>query len=396
MLKGRDIVIVGQQPWDIEMGSNCKNIAIEFQKYNRVLYVNCALKRKDLIKGKISKKIQYRIDVIKNKKPGIVKIDENFWNLYPDSFSESVYWLPHNFIFTSVNRINNKRLAKSISKAIELLGFKDIIIFNDNDVHDSFYLKELLSPKLYIYYSRDYILATNFWKKHGTNLEPRLIAKSDVVVCNSLYLTNYCKQYNKESYYIGQGCDFDLFSDIENIPEAADVKNLPKPVIGFVGALTTTRLDINILRKIALERPQWTLVLVGDEDEDFKKSDLHQIENIIFLGFKQIDELPVYINSFDVCLNPQILNQLTVGNYPRKIDEYLAMGKAVVATRTEAMEAFKEYVYLANSPEEYIDLIEKALVTDSKELAKERRSFALTHTWENSVKEIYKAISSKL
>jgi len=30
MIKNRDIVIVGLQPWDIEIGSNCKNIAIEF------------------------------------------------------------------------------------------------------------------------------------------------------------------------------------------------------------------------------------------------------------------------------------------------------------------------------------------------------------------------------
>ena len=30
LITGRDIVIVGQQPWDVEIGSNCKNIALEF------------------------------------------------------------------------------------------------------------------------------------------------------------------------------------------------------------------------------------------------------------------------------------------------------------------------------------------------------------------------------
>ncbi len=44
-------------------------------------------------------------------------------------------------------------------------------------------------------------------------------------------------------------------------------------------------------------------------------------------------ELPGYIQHFDVCINPQKLNPITIGNYPLKVDEYLAMGKPVVATR---------------------------------------------------------------
>jgi hypothetical protein len=35
------------------------------------------------------------------------------------------------------------------------------------------------------------------------------------------------------------------------------------------------------------------------------------------------------------------LNETTKGNYPRKIDEYLAMGKPVVATKTIAMDILK-------------------------------------------------------
>lgn len=45
MLRGKDIIIVGQQPWDTEIGSNCKDIALELSKYNRVLYVNSPLDR---------------------------------------------------------------------------------------------------------------------------------------------------------------------------------------------------------------------------------------------------------------------------------------------------------------------------------------------------------------
>ena len=51
-LFGHDIVIVGQQPWDTTIGSNCKNIASVFARKNRVLYVNSPLSRMTAIKEK--------------------------------------------------------------------------------------------------------------------------------------------------------------------------------------------------------------------------------------------------------------------------------------------------------------------------------------------------------
>ena len=58
LITNRDIVIVGQQPWDVEIGSNCKNIAIEFSKHNRVLYVNSPLDRITKFKSKDDPKIK--------------------------------------------------------------------------------------------------------------------------------------------------------------------------------------------------------------------------------------------------------------------------------------------------------------------------------------------------
>ena len=154
------------------------------------------------------------------------------------------------------------------------------------------------------------------------------------------------------------------------------------------------KLDIKILELIATQHPEWSVVLIGPEDEGFKKSNLHQINNVHFLGLKDGSVLPNYLHYFDVALNPQILNPTTIGNYPRKIDEYLAMGKPVVATETKAMSIFKDHTYLAKSPEDYVPLIEKALAENSPLLEEERIKFAQSHTWENSVKEIYKAIKT--
>ena len=93
-----------------------------------------------------------------------------------------------------------------------------------------------------------------------------------------------------------------------------------------------------------------------------------------------------------MCINPQLVNDLTIGNYPRKIDEYLSMGKVTIATKTPTMHIFESVVYLASTANDYIDLIEKALQEDCLEKQQERIAFAQSHTWENNVKEIEKAI----
>lgn len=392
LITGRDIVIVGQQPWDTAIGSNCKNIAMEFARHNRVLYVNSTLDRITMLRHRSDEKVKKRLDVIKHKANGLVVIGNNLWNLYPDCLTESINWIKNRTVFDFLNKANNRKFAQSISAALKQLGFQDIILFNDNDMFRSFYLPDLLRPAVSVYYSRDYMLAVDYWKFHGEDLEPKLIAKSDLCVANSTYLASYCKKYNQNSFYVGQGCDLEMFTNAGNTPLPSDLSNVGKPIIGYVGALQSIRLDIGLLEFIATTKPEWQIVLVGPEDEIFKTSGLHGLNNVHFTGGKPPELLPSYINAFDVCLNPQLVNQVTVGNYPRKIDEYLAMGKPVVATATEAMEIFEHYTYLATNREKYIELISKALTENSSDKQTDRRMFAGTHTWENNVKEIYRSI----
>jgi teichuronic acid biosynthesis glycosyltransferase TuaH len=311
--------------------------------------------------------------------------------LTPDQLIESINWLPDSGLYAALNQRNNRRLARAIQKGIAQLGLRNVILFNDNDICRSFYLKELLAPQLSVYYSRDYMLAVDYWRKHGEVLEPQLVAKSDVCVANSSYLAAYCRRYNPHSYDVGQGCDAAL-APPPPAEKPAELRGLRGPLIGYVGALVASRLDVEVLAHLARQRPDWSLVLIGPEDAAFRASVLHQLPNVHFLGAKEPGRLAAYMQHFDVCLNPQLVNQMTIGNYPRKVDEYLALGRPVVATRTEAMRLFEEQVYLADSREDYVPLVAQALEQDSPARQQQRRAFAAQHTWQNSVGKIYEAI----
>jgi len=392
MIKNRDIVITGLQPWDVDLGSNCVNIAQEFAKNNRVLYVNYPINRLVAIREKNSPSIQKRIKVLKGEEEDMQQVSPNMWVLTPKCMQESISQLRPNFFFDFMNYINNKRFAKQILSAIERLGFKDFILFNDNDIYRSFYLKELLNPSVYVYYIRDNMVSVKYWVRHGERIQSKLMKKIDLITANSTLLRDTGLKQNPHSYYVGQGCDFGLYDDTLNLEIPVDLQNIKHPVIGYIGAIWSLRLDIGCIRYLATHKPEWSIVLIGPEDDDFRNSDLHTFKNIFFLGKRKQEELASYLKYFDVAINPQVLSPETIGNYPRKIDEYLSMGKPVVARKTDAMSVFSEYCLLAETNQEFLVQIESALTENSAEKELARKTFAHTHTWENSVAEIYKAI----
>ncbi|MBK9319466.1 MAG: glycosyltransferase [Bacteroidetes bacterium] len=395
MIKDQDIVIVGLQPWDIPIGSNCINIAKELSKYNRVLYVNPPLDRSTYIKGRNDERVKRRIEVVRGKKDGLSRISENLWTLYPKQLAESINWINNSSMFHWLNKINNRRFSSDIRSAMNRIRMRRFILFNDQSMIRSFHLKEMLKPELFIYYIRDNLSSIPYFQKHALDLEEKLIADADIVATNSDYLATYARKFNPAAEMVGQGCDFTLYADAAEIPFAKELVDMKGPIIGYTGFLTSIRLDIGVLERVAENRPDWQIVLVGPEDDAFKNSALHKMNNVHFLGNKPPENLPSYIKSFDVAINPQVVNAVTMGNYPRKIDEYLALGKPVVATYTPFMEYFKDYTYLAKSAAEFEPLIAKALEDNREDLEKSRRSFALTHTWEANVEAISKLIEQK-
>lgn len=392
-MENRCVIMFGLQPWDIEIGSNFKNMAIEISHANKLLYVNRPLDRISYYKKRKDKKVKARLESINQNKNTLKEVEKNIWVLNPRIILDSINFLPPGRIYNYLNKKNNKKIALEILSSAKQLGFDKPVLIVDNDFFNALYLKDFIKPDVFIYYIRDYLLSQEYFKKHGEKAEPLIMKKADAVVANSSYLNDYANNYNN-STDIGQGCEVEEFLESNQVmPE--DMIHLQGPKIGYCGILTSVRLDIKLLEFIAKEKPGWNIILVGPEDDVFTTSSLHRIKNIIFLGPKTPSALPAYVHAFDVCINPQVSNQMTIGNYPRKIDEYLAAGKPVVATNTRAMSFFSDFVYLCDSPDSYITNIDQALSEKNKTNLKERRiEFAKLHTWAASVNKLYKVINN--
>ena len=390
MEKSRDIVITGIQAWDIEIGSNCKNIAVEMSKKHRVLYVNPPLDIITYLKNRKNPKVLKRMEVISGRRGPLEKINENLWVVTLPVLLFSANWLPR-FLFNSVNKMNGRK--KAINKIIQLMKFKKVNLFCDSDMFRSFYLIEEIDNSGFIYYSRDNLMTVPYWEKHGSFFEPAIMQKATMVATNSPHLQKLASGVNPQSFYVGQGCETEDYAQ-ENLLKPKTLEGIKGVLIGYTGLLSSRRLSIKAIEQLAMNRPNYQIILVGPEEDCFQKSDLHQLKNVHFIGSVSPTELPGYVNAFDVCINPQVSNELTKGNYPRKIDEYLAAGKPTVATYTPTMEVFKDHCYLAHNSKDYALLVDRALKENSIQRKKARQEFAAQHTWANSVEAIWTNFNS--
>ena len=175
-----------------------------------------------------------------------------------------------------------------------------------------------------------------------------------------------------------------------NFPEL--LRSIPQPMIGYIGDITSLRLDPDLMYEVAKYRPDYQFVIIGREDAIFQSHALHQLSNVHFPGSIPKSAVAEHMAAFTVCINPQKMNEITMGNYPRKIDEYLAMGKPVVATKTDMMALFSSHVHLCSNAAEYLVALDKALQETSPQQVANRIEFAQSHSWTNNVSAIYKQI----
>lgn len=395
-MKNKDFIITSLQSWDIPIGSNAIDIAKQIAVDNRVLYVNSPLDMMTLYRNKPTAETRHRLEVLKKQTSPIRKISGNLWVLDLPFYVWSVNGLPDGFLFDFFNKLNNKKIFNYTRKVAAELNFSNPIHLIDNDIYRSYYSKETLGSSLSVYYRRDNVQPYAYWKKHAVRLEPKLIEKSDLVVCNSAQLAEYAQSFNTESYDVGQGVDLSAYNTAIpfEVPEA--IKSIPGPKIGYIGDINSMRLDADLIYELAKSKPAYSFVMIGNQDKVFAAHALHNLKNVYFTGSIPKNKVPEYMHSLDVCLNPQLVNEITIGNYPRKVDEYLALGKPVIATRTKTMELFKDHVYLCNSLDDYKQAVENALLENTEAKKKERIQFARSHSWENNVNMIYKSIEQHL
>lgn len=216
-------------------------------------------------------------------------------------------------------------------------------------------------------------------------LEQRLLKSCEHTVYVNRTLFDRERAQTRGADYLGHGVDFDHFAPARPAaappadgPEA--LKSLPRPIVGFYGALDDYTIDLELLIKTARHIAPATLLIIGPKAMDISR--LVAEPNVAYLGAVAYAQLPQYAAQFNVGLMPWLRNDWIAGCNPIKLKEYLALGFPTVSIRFAELRKYEPLVYAADTHEEFLAAVARAL-HENDPAQVERRKDAVRHdSWD--------------
>jgi len=216
--------------------------------------------------------------------------------------------------------------------------------------------------------------------------EKCLSRAADIVFVTSSQLLDHHRRLNPRTCYFSNVADAEHFAHAmdSSLEVPRPLKALPRPRLGFIGAVSSYKLDVPLLAAVARLHPDWSLVLVGPVGEGDPSTDVSELEalaNVSFQGPLPYHELPAWLKGFDVALLPMCRNAYTRAMFPMKFFEHLAAGVPVVATAIDTLSPYSEVAALtASTPEAFAAAIEACLRGEAPPLER-RLAVAGAHTY---------------
>lgn len=382
-----DIVLLSTADWDNPFWTNKQHVAIEFDRLgHKVLYIDSLGLRKPGLNKKDLRRIFFRIG--KSLRPP-VNVQNNIWVWSPIT-------LPWNDV-AIVRTFNKLYFSFFLNFWLKILRFKKDWFWTYNPLTTEFIDARRFSKV--IYHCVDEIKAQPGMPIAALEREERTLLKiSDIVFVTAPKLKENRDKWNNNIHYFSNVADFNHFNKAvtKEYSLPSDLENIKGPILGFIGAVSSYKIDFNLLNFVAKARPQYNLViigLVGEGDPSTNIELLTDNPNIHLLGPKDYSELPRYLSFFDVALLPNHINEYTDNMFPMKFFEYLSAGRPIVSVNLKAINDFTSVVHVANSEKEFIEAIDKTISGDIPSL-ESRLALAKEYTYQSRMAKMLKLINT--
>ncbi|HKY22401.1 MAG TPA: glycosyltransferase [Vicinamibacterales bacterium] len=373
MITGLDILCLSTQDWNDVWTRKQRFMRRLAAQGNRVLYVETQLSLASVGRLRTDKWRPFR------------------WLRGPREIEPNLFIgtlplvLPGFQMWPAVNSVNNFGLRLLLRQWLRALGFEAPILWTYNPYSEN--LVGTLGERFAIYECVDELTASRGLVRSEVvrAQEARLLSKvrAAIVTHDNLYRSK--RNAVREIHLIPNGAEIEHLRRVVDDPSLTvptDMASLPRPVVGFLGSVMYW-LDFDLLRSLALARPQWSFAFVGPVG---RLADLHKIRlpNVHLLGRKPYEDVPAYVKGFDVCLNPYLMDETAANCSPLKLYEYLASGRPVVSTDMPEARKFEDVVGIGETHAEILQRLEEALRPEAKspEAVARRLAVALPHSWD--------------
>jgi glycosyltransferase involved in cell wall biosynthesis len=255
----------------------------------------------------------------------------------------------------------------AIPTAVEMIGRLDesLVVYQVSDKYDANTMDHATDPLTI------------------RRLHERALDAADIILYSGRKLLAEATRGRERSYLLEQAVDFEHWSRVGagELEVAAEVARIPRPRLGYFGAIEPWLVDQELIKRAARERPGWNWVFIGNKSRGLE---IEGLPNAHFLPPVAYDELPRYAAGFDVCVLPWETEQsFTSYGSAIKVREYLATGKPVVIAPLPEYEPMKDVLRIARSRDDFFRLVEEALdERDDTAAARARQSSVADGTWD--------------
>jgi glycosyltransferase involved in cell wall biosynthesis len=376
-----DIVLLYAPPWSGPTRFSKHHLAAYLARHGaRVLYVEAPLSPFGLRRGRAF--VEAARDSLRPPR----QVADRLWvrrHFVPVPY-HAASWLTSR---RAANRLGQRLLAPAIRRDLEGLDFlgqgrRPILIAGLPHAVD---VLPFVPYQALIYHCADDYAHVRGFPSTLPELEADLCQQADLVITTSETLCQSRRRFNPNTHWIPNGADIEHFS--KHVAPAAELRSVPRPVIGFVGGLSQW-VDIQLLAALAGSRTDWSFVLIGPVGTDV--ASIQNLPNVRLLGPRSYADLPSYLAGIDVALIPFKQDPVTYHADPIKAYEYLAAGLPIVATDLPALRRLEHVVRLADSPESFRGQIEAALHENPEGRdgrRQGRQAEAARHSWDDRFRQ---------
>jgi len=393
MLTNHSIICFGGEDWWYHHPHSKAHLMRRFARAgNKVIFLNSislglpSLAHKDIL-PRISRKLRSYSKLARQTAEGITVVSPASLPFFGSSVARAIN---RGLLRAQIQRLmSNRSFSKpilwiAIPTAAEMIGCFDesVVIYHISDKYDANTMDHATDPAVI------------------RKLHEKAIEGADLIFYSGRKLLSEATSGRDRSYLLEQAVDFDHWARLDrrvssgDLKLAAEIERIPRPRLGYFGAIEPWLVDQELIKKAARERPDWQWVFIGNRSRGLEIEDL---PNTHFLPPVAYDDLPSYAAGFDVCVLPWETEQaFTSYGSAIKVREYLATGKPVVIAPLPEYEPLADVLRIARSRDHFLSLVADALNESDAGAAERRQAAVADGTWDARAEWASQLIEAKL
>ncbi len=375
MLHDESIICFGGEDWWYHHPHSKNHLMRRFARAgNKVIFVNsismglAPMKSKELV-PRITRKLKSYAKLARTTDEGITVVSPA---IVPFFGNRAFTIANRRLLTTQIAGLARRRglshpiLWIAIPTAVEVVGRlnEQLVIYHVSDKYDANTMDHTTDPAFI------------------RSLHERAIDAADLIFYSSRKLLAEATRRLDRSHLLEQAVDFGHWSKISrgDVRIAEEIEKIPRPRLGYFGAIEPWLVDQELIKQASRERPDWNWIFIGNKSRGFE---IESLPNVHFLPPIAYQDLPHYAAGFDVCVLPWNTD-VTFTSYGSaiKVREYLASGKPVVISPLPEYESMSEVLRIGRSRDQFLQLVDEALREEGTAMALARQDAVRDGTWD--------------